>query len=382
MVFVHSSIVAMLMLVFTSLLLIQSAFAEPALCSTELIGSQMKYLYSSFRDITTNDANLLAGFIRGGFHDCATTTRNKRNSGCNGSLRDEGSARPNARLVSTIKTVTEEVDATAPCVSYADAFMLAYSAAVKTATDLSIVPLLVDPSNPRTDSIDGDTDADEQNRLPLPNGGSVNFTELLQFYTDRKMTVRDLISSNAIGHSVGSVRSRNVDALFPINNFTAVPDRGGPFYTAHLLWRSDTGAEQDLKGFFTLPSDRTLTSDPAGYRIFDSYAAYKILRSSGKIRFSWTRAESRRTLLDFQLFSVKMSQLSGDIMTGAKSFVIPRAASKLKRESAGWDGPRNRRFTGTRLSKDFHPAMSKITDEEKPWNKVGPAFFQTFNEMP
>lgn len=372
----------MMMLILSSFFLIHYAFAVPALCPTETVEAQMKSLYSSFRVLTTNNPSLLAGFIRAGFHDCATTTRSKPNSGCNGSLREEGTARPNARLEPSIATVTAKVDEIAPCVTYADGFMLAYSAAVRTATGLSIVPLLVDPSNPRTDSADGVTDADEQNRLQLPNGGSVNFTELLVFYTDRKMTVRDLISSNAIGHSVGSVRSRDVDALFPVNNFTAIPNRGGPFYTAHLLWRFDTGSDRDLKGFFTLPSDKTLVSNPAGYQIFDSYAAYNILGSSGKIRFAWTGAESRSTLLDFQLFSVKMSQLSGDIMTGAKSFVIPSAASQLRRESAGWDGSNDLPFTGTGLNQDLNPALSDLPDEEKSWNKVGPTFFQTFNELP
>lgn len=370
------------------LLTIPLVHAIPAPCSVEQTELEMKALYASFVSLTSSDASLAAGFIRGGFHDCATANMDKPKSGCNGSLRNEGDARPNARLVTMIGVVTSKRNEIAPCVSYADAFMLAFAAGTKTTTGLSIAPLVANPASPREDSEDDETDVDSEGRLQLPNPGSRDFSQLLEFYTDRKMTLNDLISSNAIGHSVGSVRSRDVDALFPLNNFTAIPNRGGPFYSAHLLWRFDTSSERDLSGFFTLPSDQTLVSDQRGYNVFQSYSRYNILgpKSAGresdqKVRLSWTGAQSRVVMYDYQQFAVRMSQLSGDIMTGDKSFSIPSSASELKRERAGWDGKNDLPFTGTGLDKDLNPALSDIAEEDKSWVKVGTNFFKTFQTL-
>lgn len=372
------------------LIFVYLAQGAPTICDTNTIDRQMKTLYAAFLKSSSEDSSLLAGYVRGGFHDCATATKGKPKSGCNGSLRNEGDARPNARLASTIESVTTKRDELAPCVSYADGFMLAYSAGVKTGAGLSIVSLLVNPSMPRDDAGDDEDDGDERGRIQLPNPTSRNFSNLLEFYTDRKLTLKDLISSNAVAHSIGSVRSRDVDALFPVNNFTAFPARAGPFYTAHLLWRFETNSERDLLGFFTLPSDQTLVSEKSGRDILNTYGRYKVIgpqkagkKSNQKIRLSWTGKESRVMLLDFQLFSVRMSQLSGRIMTGEDSFDIPTSAFKLRRTSKGWDGSKDLPFTGTDLNQDLNPALSEFKEADKSWSKVGKNFFtETFTKLP
>lgn len=251
----------------------------PGPCSVAFVDSQIKTLYESLLCITERDGRLRAEFIRRGFHDWATTTTSKPYSGCNGSLRNEGASNTNARLGKKITVVTLKVNEIVFCVSYPNAFMIAYAAAVKTATGVSTVSLIVDSSKTRLDAENGETDADNQNKLQLLSGGSTDFSQLWKFYTDRKMTVMDMITSIAIGHSLGSVRSKTLDALFPVKHFTAVLNRGGPFYTTHLLWRFETMSARELKVFLTLLSDRTLVSDPRGNNIFKTYARYQLLGS-------------------------------------------------------------------------------------------------------
>lgn len=373
--------------------------AAPTGCDTAQIDSQMKVLYSAFIQSSGSDANLQAGYVRGGFHDCAPAVKEKPKSGCNGSLRSEGNVFANSRLVATIESVTSKRNEMAPCVSYADSFMLAYAAGIKTGADLSIVSLLVDSSNPREDSEDGETDADSENNVNLPSPVSTDIAGILKFYEDRHLTLRDLVVSNVVGHSFGSVRSFRVTENTPLRNFTVTPNGVGPFYTAHLLWRFEKGSDQDLAAFFTLRSDQALVNDPNGRNILKSYARYHITgpqkggkgKGKGKgnskvkqaIRMFWTGNEARKALKDFQIFSVKMSQLSGKIMTGDDSFVIPSSAFTLKRESKGWDGPKDLPYNGRDVDQTLNPVLSDIEEQDKPWSKVKPNFFKdVFTKVP
>lgn len=366
--------------------------SNSAACSTSNIDSEMKALYAHFVNAASQDGNLQAGFIRAGFHDCATTVFGKPNTGCNGSLRSEGNVGPNFRLQPTIEFITSAKDLLAPCVSHADTFLIAYAAACKTGAGISIVTLLVDPSYPRSDVADGVVDENEGGRLSLPSPRS-DFTELVNFYAERGMDARDLASSLAIGHAFGSVRSRLEDPEFLLDNFTVTPNKAAPFFTSHLLWRTETNAEKDLEGFHTLPSDMALGSDPAGLSILKEYARYKIMgsgkpsRGNGhgggeKLRFSWTGFQEQRALKDFQVFSVKMSQLTGDIMTNGGGFNIPSAANTLRKMTLGWDGPQNGNFVAKGFSADLNPQLSSKSDNQKVWSKVGPNFFQKFTEVP
>lgn len=367
--------------------------AAPAGCTTAEIDSQMKILYKSFLDSSRTNANLLAGYVRGGFHDCATAVAEKPKSGCNGSLRSEGGAFANSRLRPTIESVTTKRNDLGPCVSFADSFMLAYAAAVKVGADLSIVTLLVDASTPREDFADDETDEDSDGRLNLPSPRDSDIAGILKFYTDRKMTLRDLVVSNAIGHSFGSVRSFSLTEDLPLRNFSITPNGVGPFYSAHLLWRFETSSETDLQGFFTLNSDQSLVADAGGREILNSYAKYRLTGPKGKgngksqgkqgIRMFWSGSQARNALQDFQVFSVKMSQLSGTIITGEDSFAIPSAAFTLKRESAGWDGSKDLPYNGRDVDQTLNPALSDMEDQDKPWSKVGPNFFRdVFTKVP
>lgn len=369
--------------------------AAPSGCTTAEIDSQMKDLYNSFLESSRTDGNLLAGYIRGGFHDCATAIAEKPKSGCNGSLRSEGDVFANIRLQATIESVTSKKNALAPCVSFADSFLLAYSAGVKAGADLSIVPLLVDASTPREDFADGETDKDSEDNLNLPSPRDPDIAGILKFYTDRKMTLRDLVVSNAIGHSFGSVRSFSLTSVQPLRNFSITPHGVGPFYVAHLLWRFSTESETDLNGFFTLSSDQSLVADAGGREILNSYAKFRLTGSKGRgrgkgksggtegIRMFWSGSQARLALRDFQVFSVKMSQLSDKIITGEDSFAIPSEAFDLKRESAGWDGPKDLPYNGRNIDQTLNPDLSDLEDQDKPWSKVGPNFFKNvFTKVP
>lgn len=362
--------------------IVTMSFAQSG-CTTAMVEEQMQKLYQSLVQMSFTNAPFQAGLLRAGFHDCATTNLVQIDSGCNGSLRNEKEVRNNLRLVPTIDKVVSTRNGLAPCVSYADAFLLGYAAAVKTAAGLSIVRLLVDPGRPRADVPDGVGDfGDTEGTVQLPSPVVPDSGDLIAFYAARQMTMEDLIISNVIGHAIGSVRARPADAVFPVNNFTAAPSEAGPLYAGHLLWRDDTGSETDLRGFTTLPSDQALVADPNGRALLEQYATFRLLGANTRherIRFSWNLRQHREALRAFQRFSVKMSQLSGSIMRGDSSFRLPTDVDTLRSSTRGWDGPREIRLNPRDADEEVNPALSETSDIEKPWFRVGQDFFTFFN---
>lgn len=349
-------------------------------CSTGDVQSQMQLFYKKAVSSSLRDSGLQAGLLRAGFHDCISTTTEKPDSGCNGSLRSEKErmARNNARLGPTIDFVVNTRDSLATCISYADAFVLGYCAAVKTAAGLSIVTLMVNPSFPRTDVPDGVDDLTSDGRVLLPNP-TVGFDTNLQFYAERGLTATDLVVSNVVGHAIGSFRNRVDGSEFPLNNFTATPNVVGPQYAAHLLWRHENSDDTDLKGFATLRSDLSFVASSTGRDILSKYASFKLIggNQNSKIRMSWTGAQKKKVLADFQRFSVKMGQVSGKVMTGQASIKDPDYVDDLKRSTKDWDGPRDEFETGSKQDIDQNPQLSDTPDDEKPWFKVSKNFFST-----
>lgn len=366
--------------IFVLVLLVNFIVSRCEGCSTAEIEAGMKLLYSHFVNAACQDGNLQAGFIRAGFHDCITTVPGMPATGCNGSLRNEADFRANARLGPIIEFITSARDSLAPCVSYADSFLLAYAGGVKCGTGISIVAHLVDPRNPRKDVDIGITDADSNgaSSLPSPFDGH---EKLVAFYGARNMSMYDLAVSNAVGHSFGSARVFGQGPPFLLKNFTAIPTRVGPLYAAHLLWRSKNNAVEDLKGFFTLRSDQALTTTSEGVAILERYARYKLTGSGNpdkkngkgghqKLQFYWTGFEEHQLLLDFQLFSVKMSQLTGDMMTNSADFNIPSEAYTLRKMASGWDGPQNDVFISRGSSVELNPELKGDADNAKSWFHV------------
>lgn len=302
------------------------SLAAPTSSCSKTMKQDMKDLYDAFIKITKEDILHRAAFIRAGFHDCVATTPRKPDSGCNGSLRFELQNPNNVRLVSGVNKIVSTTDELAPCVSYADAFMLAYTAAFAVGGNNVLKwDGLVDPSNPRTDSETGDF-SDDQGNIDLPDPFTFDFNVLLKFYTDRGMNAEDLVISTVVGHSLGGFDDPfdNADTVFP---FTPRNDFVSSLYAVNLLNGYITGTG-NLEGFNMLPSDLALATDAQGREIladlavsktFEDFEAHyeqivpKVVEGNG-LGNVWPPQGRKRTSDVFKKFSIKMSKLTGASM--------------------------------------------------------------------
>lgn len=302
------------------------SLAKPDKGCDKFMHRDMKKLFDEFRKIVKDNTALRAAYIRAGFHDCVSTTPRKPDSGCNGSLRFELGNINNVRLVDAVNSIVSTTDRVAPCVPYADAFLLAYTASFAVAGNNALRwDSLVDPNNPRVDSNTGDF-SDDQGSVNVPNPLTFDFNELLRFYQDRGMNAEDLVVSTVVGHSLGFIDDPT-DGPGPLFPFTPKNDFVSSLYAINLLNKNVTGAG-NLEEFFTLPSDdalmlnpegRTILADLAVGKTFEEFAAQyqkivpKVVEGNG-LGNVWPPQGKKRTSDVFVSFSIKLSKLTGDSM--------------------------------------------------------------------
>lgn len=181
--------------------------------------------------------DLAAGFIRASFHDCFTVTDEKKDSGCNGSLRlREELAGPKNNGLDKVMKFLEPI-LRASCISTADAIQIGVEKAL-----LLTGGMHVSLGRGRTDAATSDM-VDE-----LP--GLFKFKKLKEIYAKKKFTVPEMVASIVGGHAVGR--------FFGVR-FTSNPKKFNNMYAVNLVHFLQHG--KDLKGFNSLSSDRGLLSD-------------------------------------------------------------------------------------------------------------------------
>lgn len=309
----------------------------------------MKHLYHHYRNIVRGDPILRAAYVRAGFHDCFPASTYKRNSGCNGSLRFEISKEANIRLIDATNSILRARDDETRCVSYADAFLIAYAAAIREAGGWPIVDCLVDYENPREDSLTGDW-ADDEETLILPNNFANDFDNLYSRFKERFFTEADMVVSNFVGHSLGGfMRPTGFSGgektrLVP---FTSNSRTISPLYGVNLLWRSTTTDSRDLDGFHTLHSDLAIMRDQRGLDLLANFVVggsvedFEDFRigTGSTLETEWPREGRLRTAKAFAYFSVVMSQLSGErlIRDNAPDIQAPEDIDDALFRTAWWE---------------------------------------------
>lgn len=236
-------------------------------------------------------------FVRAIFHDCVTATPNKPLSGCNGSLRlaKELSHKDNRRLRFGLKTI--QVIVLPFCMSVADGIQFAGAIAVQAAGGPNVIKHIVDVYNPKTDVNEADVVENE-----LPNR-DWNYAKLISFYHRKGLSVKDLVASSAGAHSLGVVEKDDGTVRF----FTVDEGTISNSYAENLVQRTYTG--QNLKTFFTLNSDWTLTSDPASLELLRKYAGCTVM--DGNDCQPDAVSGLKNLNIDFGEFLLKVSKLTG-----------------------------------------------------------------------
>lgn len=236
---------------------------SPKVCEPVNRQAELSTIESYIRGNMTARNALMPMFVRAAFHDCVTATADKPLSGCNGSLRlaEELSNANNGRLRAAITTIEDTVGPF--CMSVADGIQFAGAIAVRAAGGPDVINEIIDVNNPRVDVDEADTVDNE-----LPDRDS-NFAELVAFYARKSMSMADLVSSSAGGHSLGGVQQDDNT----VSRFTRDSRAISNSYALNLVQRTFTG--QNVNGFFTLNSDWTLTSDPSSLALLRMYAGCK-----------------------------------------------------------------------------------------------------------
>lgn len=302
-----------------SLLLLTTCFAEVSEeCKTRMRGD-MEYLYGHYKRIAESNPSLRAGFIKAAFKDCMPVTASKPTSGCNGSLRfelgdpDNFYVRPGANRVNAFKERT--------CVSYADAYLLAFVAASRepSGSERNWTEY-VNPDSPREDSDTPDYGPD--GKLDLPRDGKGGYASMLEYYRVRGMTEQHLVASMAVGHSVGQFHQDGTAIQF---NPYADDSQTLPLYGINLLFGYKFNAP-DLCSFNSMPADRALVNDPNARDLLSKNAigfeldkttnlverVAKVIKNKRVSSAPWPQRGRINTRVNFDDFVKKMSQLSGN----------------------------------------------------------------------
>lgn len=147
-------------------------------------------------------------------------------------------------------------------------------------------------------------DATEQDLVngELPDRNS-DFNELLAFYTRKGLSRSDLVSSSAVGHSLGGIgRGGNGVAPFTPDRLTISSN-----YAVNLVQRLENGGG-NLPGFNTLNSDETLSSDATMLERLRFYTGC----TQAVEGCTQDAALGLRIMNgDFRVFFVKMGRLTG-----------------------------------------------------------------------
>lgn len=294
-------------------------------CTDKERRKQIKPVYKLFLD-KSRDATKAAQFIRAGFHDCATATKDDPLSGCNGSLKFELPAVegdlsdpffPNLRLKDTV-TELESVRELYTCLSLADTILIAYAAAarVSKAAKRDLLNDLVSESIARPDRAEADF---HNNVLDLPDARIDSFTGQMAFYSRKNFNERDFVVSLVVGHSVGGFAPPAQSS--PVLPFTEPSELlvNGDYCGALLASRTavfgpgrSPAGNVALPRFNFLPSDFAI-SDGAGLEIMKDYCAIDIPdRTNYALKFTENKLAYQE---DFAKFSIKMGLLYGDYIS-------------------------------------------------------------------
>lgn len=222
--------------------------------------------------VVKRNKRLAAAFIRATFHDCVTFTRNRRGSGCNGSLRlrKELAFSQNSGLNVLFNQL--ELIVRKSCISMADAITIGVEVSLKLTGGPS-----VSLGRNRKDAVLPDS---LSGQLP----GISDFQTVKRFYGRKGLNVRDLVVSHVGGHALGRFFNKK---------FTPNENHFDNGYAINLLHFFKT--RRLLPGFNVLRSDRALVEHHEGLKWIRIYAN----------RHSGNKALNR----DFNAFLLKIQKM-------------------------------------------------------------------------
>lgn len=287
-----------------------SATAETSCSNTRR--HDIKAMHKELRHIARSHPALSAAFIRAAFHDCITAHSSNELSGCNGSLKYELHDGGNDRLDGAV-AVIEKVRENYPCISLADALLIAFVASSKVTRAGVKLRDVVSFKHGRYDVSEADFFNNEE-QLDLPVVLSRSWEMQLAYYASKGFTAEDMVISLVVGHSIGGFSEIVINGnnqpvkTGRIIKFTEVsPNEVNADYCGNLLMKRQLG--KNLPTFNTLPSDDALIGTDQGWQLLRGICSVQTHgRKSFVLRFRADRQELKRK---FRVFVRKMQGLTG-----------------------------------------------------------------------